>query len=123
MAKVPFIIMQKLLQLSPNAGQETIERVYRLLTQRYHPDNRDSGDAAMFRQLLEAYRSRGDPEKRAAYDVDHQALKRFAMADLRSTQVRARDRSREAEAARRSQLALCQALQSAGSTGANCVGD
>lgn len=64
-----FVDYYELLQLSPKADTDTIHRVYRLLAQRYHPDNRDTGDAALFRDLLEAYRVLSDPEKRAAYDV------------------------------------------------------
>jgi len=67
----------EILQLSPKADQETIQRVYRLLAQRCHPDNQESGDAEMFRQLLDAYRTLGDPEKRAAYDVNHHARTRL----------------------------------------------
>ena len=39
----------ELLQISPNAEPETIHRVYRLLAQRYHPDNRETGNAQKFR--------------------------------------------------------------------------
>ena len=34
----------ELLQISPNAEPETIHRVYRLLAQRFHPDNGQTGD-------------------------------------------------------------------------------
>ena len=59
----------EMLQLSPNADPETIHRVYRLLAQRFHPDNMETGDQAQFKILLEAYRVLSDPEKRAAYDA------------------------------------------------------
>jgi len=58
----------EIFQVSPKADQEIIERVYRLLAKRYHPDNQDAGDATQFEILLEAYRTLSDPEKRAAYD-------------------------------------------------------
>lgn len=58
-----------LLQLSPKAEPETIHRVFRMLTQRYHPDNGETGNAELFRQLVDAYRVLSDPEKRASYDV------------------------------------------------------
>jgi len=58
------------LQLSPKADPDTIHRVYRMLAQRYHPDNQESGDQEQFRQILEAYRVLSDPEKRAAYDAN-----------------------------------------------------
>jgi curved DNA-binding protein CbpA len=60
------------LQISPNAEPETIHRVYRLLAQRFHPDNRETGDADRFRLLHEAYSVLSDPESRAKYDIAHQ---------------------------------------------------
>ena len=38
----------KPLQVSASADAETIHRVYRLLAQRYHPDNPDTGNATAF---------------------------------------------------------------------------
>ncbi len=59
------------LQISPNADMETIERVFRLLAKRYHPDNTQTGNAEKFNTLNDAYRVLADPEKRAAYDVKY----------------------------------------------------
>lgn len=61
----------ELLQVSPNAEQETISRTYRLLAQRYHPDNRETGNEARFRELRDAYTILNDPEQRAKYDVSY----------------------------------------------------
>jgi curved DNA-binding protein CbpA len=61
----------EILQISSNAEPETIHRVYRLLAQRYHPDNRETGNDARFRELSQAYQVIGDPERRAKYDVAH----------------------------------------------------
>jgi curved DNA-binding protein CbpA len=61
----------ELLQISPNAEPETIHRVYRLLAQRFHPDNQETGDARRFRTIHDAYTVLTDPEKRAQYDVFH----------------------------------------------------
>jgi curved DNA-binding protein CbpA len=61
----------EVLQVSPNAQQETIQRVYRMLAQHYHPDNKDTGDTLAFNEVLEAYRVLSDPEKRAGYDVEY----------------------------------------------------
>lgn len=58
-----------LLQISQNAEPETIHRVYRLLAQRYHPDNQSTGNAARFRELADAYAILSDPEQRAKYDL------------------------------------------------------
>lgn len=59
----------EMLQLNTKADPDTIHRVYRMLAQRFHPDNKDTGDEKLFRLLLEAYRVLSDPEQRAAYDV------------------------------------------------------
>lgn len=67
----------ELMQLSPNADTETLHRVYRLLAQRYHPDNADTGNSELFVGLTEAYQTLSDPERRAAYDTRHTAEKRL----------------------------------------------
>ena len=59
----------EILQVSPNAEPDTIQRLYRLLAQRFHPDNQESGDAVRFRELSEAHQVLTDPERRARYDV------------------------------------------------------
>ena len=59
----------EVLQISPNADPDTVHRVYRLLAQRFHPDNQSTGDSERFRLLTEAYHVLGDPERRAQYDV------------------------------------------------------
>jgi curved DNA-binding protein CbpA len=46
-----------------------------MLAQRFHPDNKESGDADRFRALHDAYSVLSVPEKRAQYDVHHQALR------------------------------------------------
>lgn len=61
----------EVLQLNSKADPDTVHRVYRLLAQRFHPDNPDTGNQDTFRKLLEAYRVLSDPEQRAAYDVKH----------------------------------------------------
>jgi len=62
----------EVLQISANAEPETVHRVYRLLAQRFHPDNIESGDEGKFRALSEAYQVISDPERRARSDVAHQ---------------------------------------------------
>lgn len=58
-----------ILQLSPRADHDTIHRVFRILAQRYHPDNHETGNEEQFKQLLAAYQVLSDPEQRAAYDA------------------------------------------------------
>ncbi|MDQ3920394.1 MAG: DnaJ domain-containing protein [Acidobacteriota bacterium] len=62
----------EVLQVSTSSEPETINRVYRMLAQRYHPDNQQTGDERRFREILEAYTVLSDPERRARYDVVHQ---------------------------------------------------
>ena len=64
----------EILQISPGAEPETVHRVYRLLAQRFHPDNQETGSDRRFRELTEAYQTVSDPEKRAEYDVAYQRL-------------------------------------------------
>lgn len=63
----------EVLQLSPNADPDTIHRVFRVLAQRFHPDNKDTGDANTFKALVRAYEVVGDPARRAAYDAQRPA--------------------------------------------------
>ena len=64
----PAINYYDLLQINPQAELETIERIYRILAARYHPDNQLTGDADRFRMLSEAYQVLRDPAKRKEYD-------------------------------------------------------
>ena len=59
----------EVLQLSANATPDTIHRVYRMLAQRFHPDNAETGDEEVFKRVLAAYRILSDPETRAAFDA------------------------------------------------------
>jgi DnaJ domain len=59
----------QVLQVSRTADVDTIRRVFHLLAQRYHPDNRETGDQEKFRDVVEAHAILSDPVKRAAHDV------------------------------------------------------
>jgi hypothetical protein len=63
------------LKISPNADSETIDRVFRLLAKRYHPDNQVTGNADAFNRISTAYKVLADIEKRASYDSRYEALK------------------------------------------------
>jgi curved DNA-binding protein CbpA len=78
----------EVLQISPNAEPDTVHRVYRLLAQRFHPDNQSTGDSERFRLLTEAYHVLGDPEQRAQYDV-HRPEVHKERSELISQAVRA----------------------------------
>lgn len=57
------------LQISPNAETDTIQRVYRFLAVRLHPDNPETGDSEKFFLLKQAYDVLSDPVRRAEYDA------------------------------------------------------
>lgn len=67
-----FVDYYEVLQLSPKATSEMLERVYRILAKRYHPDNQDTGDAVAFNQVHQAFEVLADPVRRAAYDVKYE---------------------------------------------------
>jgi curved DNA-binding protein CbpA len=75
-----FVDYYEVLQISPNADQETVRRVYRIQAQRFHPDNLETGDAEKFRILADAYEVLGDPQSRSSYDADHRKHVRAAQA-------------------------------------------
>lgn len=79
----------EVLQISPNADPDMIHRVYRLLAQRYHPDNTTSGDEKAFRAITDAYEVLSEPEKRAAYDVHLHAYRqvRWRIFDQRQAAI------------------------------------
>jgi hypothetical protein len=60
------------LQVSTSAEPETIHRVYRLLAQRFHPDNKETGSDGRFRALAASYAVLSDPEQRTRYDLVHE---------------------------------------------------
>ena len=64
-----FIDYYEVLQVNPRAETTTINRVYRHLAKRFHPDNPETGDRQRFDELSEAHEALSNPEKRAAYDL------------------------------------------------------
>lgn len=66
-----FVDYYELLQVSPHADDDTIQRVFRHLAKRHHPDAQASGDPERFKQLLDAYKILSDPASRAAYDATY----------------------------------------------------
>jgi curved DNA-binding protein CbpA len=66
-----FLDYYELLQVSPNADDGTIHRVFRHLAKLHHPDT-TGGDPDQFNRLVEAYHTLTNVEARAAYDARHQ---------------------------------------------------
>jgi len=67
-----FIDYYELLEISPRANSETIERIFRYFAQRYHPDNPQTGNRSRFDVILEAHNTLKDPIKRARYDIQYE---------------------------------------------------
>jgi curved DNA-binding protein CbpA len=67
-----FVDFYELLQVSPNADEDTIQRVFRHLAKKHHPDAAGERDPEHFNRLLDAYRTLTDVKLRAAYDVAYQ---------------------------------------------------
>ncbi|MFN0105608.1 MAG: J domain-containing protein [Bryobacteraceae bacterium] len=63
-----FVDYYETMELSASASMETIHRIYRILAQRLHPDNAETGSNEAFRKLAEAYKVLSGPETRAAFD-------------------------------------------------------
>jgi curved DNA-binding protein len=59
----------QVLGVDRSAGQDEIQRAYRKLARRFHPDiNKDPGAEERFKQINEAYEVLSDEKKRARYD-------------------------------------------------------
>ena len=65
-----FINHYETLEVSTSASFETVERVFRYLAKRYHPDAAEHGDIQKFAQIAEAYEVVGSPERRASFDLE-----------------------------------------------------
>ena len=70
-----FVDFYELLELSPNANAATVERVFRYLAKKNHPDTSPASDGIMFGKLVEAYETLRCPQKRAAYDIAYEQHK------------------------------------------------
>ncbi len=64
--------LYEILQVNPKATPDTIHRVYRILAQRHHPDNHETGDEDLFKRLTRAYQTLSEPGLRAAYDISRE---------------------------------------------------
>ena len=61
--------------VTKTASAEEIKKTFRNRARQLHPDNKDSGDEAAFKELAEAYEVLSDQNKRAQYDrYGHQGV-------------------------------------------------
>ena len=58
----------EVLGVSKTASKDEIKSAYRKLAKKYHPDNKETGDEAKFKEVQEAYDVLFDDQKRSAYD-------------------------------------------------------
>jgi hypothetical protein len=72
---VPTYDYYELLEVDRHASQAVIERAYRELSKRYHPDN--GGNARIMQMLNEAFEVLSDPAQRAAYDASGEGADRY----------------------------------------------
>ena len=77
----------EILQISRKADLQTINRVFRIMAVRFHPDNPETGDIEQFLRMQQAYNVLSDPERRREYDErvrDSEAAPRpiFALKDF-----------------------------------------
>jgi curved DNA-binding protein CbpA len=68
----PFVDYYELLQVSANADEDTIHRVFRHLAKKHHPDAPGGGDRTRFDRLVQAHSTLTNPQARAAYDAKYQ---------------------------------------------------
>lgn len=60
------------LQISPKAEKATIQRIYRFMAGRFHPDNPATGDPEKFLLLKHAYEVLSDTARRGEYDAQRE---------------------------------------------------
>lgn len=63
----------EVLGIDKSSSQDDIKKAYRALAKKYHPDNKETGNAEKFKEATEAYTVLGDAEKRKTYDQFGQA--------------------------------------------------
>ena len=60
--------LYEVLGVNKSASKDEIKSAYRKLAKKYHPDNKETGSEAKFKEIQEAYDILYDDKKRAAYD-------------------------------------------------------
>ena len=60
--------LYEVLGITKSASKDQIKSAYRKLAKQYHPDNKETGDEAKFKEVQEAYDILYDDQKRQTYD-------------------------------------------------------
>ena len=72
--------LYEILEVSPNASKEVIDRAYKVLAKKYHPDlqgnKNDKKTEEMMKKINYAYSIIGDEQKRKEYDAELEEEKR-----------------------------------------------
>ena len=56
------------LGISRDATEDEIKKAFRQQARKYHPDNKETGNEELFKEINKAYEILSDPQKRAVYD-------------------------------------------------------
>ena len=63
----------EILEVSETASQEVIQKIYKILAKKYHPDLQEGSEAMAsaekFKEIAEAYETLSNDNKRAEYDI------------------------------------------------------
>ena len=70
--------LYEILGIQNDASEDEIKKAFRQQARKYHPDNKETGNEEIFKEVNQAYEILSDPEKRAIYD-------QYGMSGLRST--------------------------------------
>ena len=68
----------ELLGVNRDASVDEIKKAFRQQARKYHPDNKETGNEEIFKEISQAYEILSDPQKRAIYD-------QYGVSGLRST--------------------------------------
>ena len=82
--------LYEILEVSENASPEIIEKAYKTLAKKYHPDLQEEANKskaeAMMKKINEAYDVLGNEEKRKAYNAELEAKREQEELEKQSTQ-------------------------------------
>jgi molecular chaperone DnaJ len=58
----------EILGITRDASEDEIKKAFRQQARKYHPDNKETGNEEVFKEINQAYEILSDPQKRAIYD-------------------------------------------------------